>query len=177
MHHLSVENESDMIADLSLIHYWIEENLPLNTRFPSVNNRRKINLDKRPMCIHLGVKKLRKTLIPGGCIGNSRYPDLYDMCRDFFDTHFPTHEYNQILINKSNEFQWHQDDNKERGNIIVAFGDYEGGELVVQPKGVNGHLKHTSFDIFLNPIWFDGSQYHKVNKISGERYSITAYLI
>jgi len=179
-HYIDIENETDMYADLSLIHYWLLENLPQNTKFPTVRNRMQINENKRPQSIHLGAKRWNGEYIEGGCIGNARYPELYQMCTDFFNTYFPKHRWNQILINKNNKFTWHVDDNKTRGNVIVSFGDFTGGELQIQPEspcGVDGCIFYDIYDICMRPIWFDGKFPHQVAPIYGNRFSITAYSI
>jgi len=59
---------------------------------------------------------------------------------------------------------------KDRGNIgfsvIVGFGDYKGGELIV------GGQTH---DIQHKPLLFDGTLIHETKPFTGTRYSVVMY--
>jgi len=97
-----------------------------------------------------------------------RNPYLHYLLMEFAEKHIKI-PFTSIQVNQNMTCAPH----KDKGNIgvsaIVAFGDYSGGELVVE--GVKHNIKNR---IFL----FDGSQEeHYTAPFSGERYSLVFHTI
>ena len=140
--------------------------------FNSVGNRISLSHDKktRLKSIHFGVKKKVGSNIYDFCIGNSIYPELWNIIQLLASECFSDFDWNQALINKSNIFRLHTDSkNITSSSLIMAFGDYSKGELWIE--GV-------PFDIFMSPLIFDGKKLkHEVKEIIGERYSLVFYKI
>eukprot|EP00930_Biecheleria_cincta_P045781 TRINITY_DN31554_c0_g1_i1.p1 TRINITY_DN31554_c0_g1~~TRINITY_DN31554_c0_g1_i1.p1 ORF type:complete len:611 (-),score=85.52 TRINITY_DN31554_c0_g1_i1:20-1852(-) len=75
-----------------------------------------------------------------------------------------------VCVNRNAQFKPHLDSGKGRGqslSMIVALGDYSGGELMVE--GV-------SHDIRYSPLEFDGwHERHWTNPFQGERFSLVFF--
>ena len=139
--------------------------------FQSVGNRIALSADgkTRLKCIHLG-----KTMRLHGnsyrdCVGNKRYPELYEIMLSLHKECFPDFNFNQILINKNNVFQPHTDSNNIKSDtLLFSIGNYE-GDL---------HIEGNEIDTCMTPILFDGKHLtHSVPKIVGTRYSILFYSV
>jgi len=86
--------------------------------------------------------------------------EIYNECKNLF----PEHEFDCIMINKNFTCPPHKDKNNIGDSIIIGFGDYAGGELVIEDEPV---------DIYWTPMIFNGHEKeHWVAPFVGERYSI-----
>lgn len=86
--------------------------------------------------------------------------EIYNECKKLF----PEHEFDCVMINKNFKCPPHKDKNNVGNSIIIGFGDYEGGDLVVDGE------PHC---IYWSPLLFNGSEKeHYVNDFTGDRYSI-----
>jgi hypothetical protein len=105
---------------------------------------------------------------PGPAANNLKYPELFRKLMDFATQCFPFHEFDGIQLNHNYQSEMHLDKNNVGESIIVSFGDYEGGELVIED------MVH---DTRLQPVLFDGSLYRHWNKpiLKGDKYSLVFF--
>ena len=99
-------------------------------------------------------------------------PYLYKLLLDFADKYVKI-PFTSITVNQNYQVTRH----KDRGNIgksfLVAFGDYKGGELVIE-DGENAGTHNIKF----NPIIADFCEaWHSVKSFTGNRYSIVFYTL
>jgi hypothetical protein len=106
---------------------------------------------------------------------SKKYAKVYALAQQLIQMHDPDFEYTSIQFNKNNKCAKHRDARNVGESYIVAFGDYEGGELVIYGDDdavcdvVN--LKNTFH-------YFDGSRHaHETAPFEGTRYSLVYYKI
>tara|TARA_R110000787_G_scaffold15236_1_gene47062 strand:+ start:378 stop:881 length:504 start_codon:yes stop_codon:yes gene_type:complete len=86
--------------------------------------------------------------------------EIYNECKMLF----PDLEFDCIMINKNFTCPPHKDKNNTGDSVIIGFGDYMGGELVIEGEPV---------DIYYTPYMFNGSKKeHWVTPFVGDRYSV-----
>jgi hypothetical protein len=99
---------------------------------------------------------------------NDSYPDILREAHKLAAIICPQIPYTTIAVNINYEALVHTDKNNIGPSCVVAFGDYTGGELVVD---------NIEYDIRHRPFIFNASYTrHSVNPItSGTRYSIVFF--
>jgi len=100
-------------------------------------------------------------------------PYMYRLLLDFARVHVP-HElkWNAITVNQCYQCLPHKDKGNLGSSFLVAFGEYTGGDLVVQHEG-GGSERH---NINCRPIIMDFSKHtHWVEEFQGARYSLVFY--
>jgi hypothetical protein len=99
---------------------------------------------------------------------NDKYKDILIAARALAKVICPDINYTTIMLNHNYQALPHKDKNNDGRSCVVAFGDYEGGELEVDGKLYN--LRH-------KPFKFEASNtLHSVKPItSGDRYSIVFF--
>jgi hypothetical protein len=97
-------------------------------------------------------------------INNTRQPEIYKEILRLKQIICNDKEYNVIVLNHNFECQLHTDKNKS-DSIAIGFGNYEGGNLVIDD--VPNNIKY-------NSVKFNGNQSpHYVSPITfGNRYSL-----
>jgi hypothetical protein len=97
-------------------------------------------------------------------------PYVYKLLLDFGSKHI-THPYTSITVNQNYKASPHRDKGNVGPSTVVAFGEYEGGELEIyegEKKGVY-NVKH-------QPVVTDFSKaLHSVRDFTGNRYSLVYY--
>lgn len=79
--------------------------------------------------------------------------------------------WNAITINQNYRCSPHRDKGNYGDSFLVAFGSYEGGDLVIHEGDLSGH-----HNICYNPIKTDFSKVlHSVDNFTGDRYSLVFY--
>lgn len=90
-------------------------------------------------------------------------PKLYQLLLKFGQEHVDI-PWNAVTVNQNYQCLPHKDTNNVNDSWVVAFGDFSGGQLVVE-----GLL----FDIKHKPVFGDFSRYlHSVMPFTGNRYSL-----
>ena len=117
------------------------------------------------------IKKLYKTKL------NTEYPELLDIFREYRDHYFPDFEFDEITINrmqKGSRIKQHLDKVNVGESYLVAFGDYTGGQTIIENEKDNNFIIVDCRD---KPQCFNGSKRkHSVTTVtSGKRYSIVFY--
>ena len=111
--------------------------------------------------------KVQKQIDEGN--NNFKYPDIYKQLQLLIKSIDPTFKYNTITLNHNLLCLPHKDKHNKSPSLIVAFGDFLGGELV---------LDCCEFDINRKPLIMNGSNViHWTNNFIGDRYSVIYYNI
>lgn len=103
---------------------------------------------------------------PGPAANNTKYPELYQKLKIFGES--MDDDFDGIQLNHNYKSEMHIDKNNVGESVIVSFGDYDGGELVIEGK---------ICDTRLQPILFDGSLYRHWNLpiTRGDKYSLVFF--
>tara|TARA_B100001094_G_scaffold308166_1_gene340530 strand:+ start:866 stop:1432 length:567 start_codon:yes stop_codon:yes gene_type:complete len=108
---------------------------------------------------------------------NKKFPDLYDALLELATYIIPDDfifngEMN-ITLNKNLKCLPHHDQNKG-DSIIMGFGDYEGGRLILHHKDNNNTTCDNEYvDIKYKPFKFNGKNIlHSTENFKGNRYSV-----
>lgn len=100
-------------------------------------------------------------------------PELYRLVMDFAESHFPDFPYTSITVNQCFQCLPHRDKGNIGDSIVVAFGSYTGGELIIHEG-----LKKGKHDICNKPIQDDFKQnLHSVAPFEGDRFSLVYYTV
>ena len=97
---------------------------------------------------------------------------LYKLLLDFAEKWVKI-PYTSITVNDNYQATKHKDRGNTGNSLLVAFGDYEGGELEIHEGDLKGsyNIKHT-------PIITDFSKvFHSVKDFTGSRYSLVFYTL
>ena len=125
-----------------------------------INKYRKGVGDGRSQCFGI-VRK--RSLAPdlSRCSWND--PKLHYLLMKFAREHI-TIPFTSIQVNDSLKCAAHKDRHNIGESYIVAFGDFEGGELIIENKEYN--IRH-------RPVLFDGSKLsHSTKEFKGRRWSL-----
>jgi len=91
---------------------------------------------------------------------------------DFFDRYYPGFQYTTIQYNYCNRSAKHIDGNNVGISVIIAFGDYTGGRLIVY----NENDEPEYIDIKNKFYSFNGSKYyHETEEFKGIRTSLVFF--
>jgi len=100
-------------------------------------------------------------------------PQLYKMLLDFGQRYVPLQGWNSITVNQDYAAAPHRDKGNTGLSYLVAFGEYQGGELQVHGSDASG-----VYGIRYSPILFDGAALeHSVLPFTGHRYSLVYYTL
>jgi hypothetical protein len=97
---------------------------------------------------------------------NKKFPKLFRLVKALIAEYHPDFKYTTIQVNKNLECKPHIDQNNVGDSYAIAFGEYTGGELVVEGEAFN-----------IRNRWkrFDGRKAHWVEPFHGERYSLVFF--
>jgi hypothetical protein len=73
-------------------------------------------------------KEMNSIVYCDDCVYQS---ELWEECQEFMRTNFPDFLWNQIYIHPNYSAKPHKDCHVIGNVLVVAFGDFEGGELVI----------------------------------------------
>jgi hypothetical protein len=104
-------------------------------------------------------------------------PELLVLFKEFSSNYFPDFEWSQVQINympSGCAAKQHLDSKNTGESVLVAFGDYRGGNTYVQNEN---DRNYTIYDARIQPIKFNGSALrHGVTTVtSGDRYSLVFF--
>jgi hypothetical protein len=98
-------------------------------------------------------------------------PELYSHLLDFGETYVKDISWNAITLNQNFLCKPHYDKHNRGPSFLCAFGDYEGGELVIHEGDLSGN-----YDLRHNSLITDFSKVlHSVTPFTGNRYSVVYY--
>jgi hypothetical protein len=99
-------------------------------------------------------------------------PYLYKLLLEFGEKYVPM-SFNAITVNQDYKAEKHRDKHNLGNSFLVAFGDFQGGELVIHEGDLSG-----THNIQYKPIITDFSKiFHSVNDFTGNRYSLVFYTL
>jgi hypothetical protein len=141
-----------------------------STRFPICRTRPNVST-KPSAAFALGEVNYRGQKSLGGRTrGPSRYnkkfPELFQAIKELIEYYHPDFEYTTIQVNKNVQSKGHVDQNNVGPSIIIALGDFDGGELMIEgkPSTIKNRFKK-----------FDGRLGHWVAPFKGTRYSLVFF--
>lgn len=114
----------------------------------------------------------RRSLTPDYSRQNWLRPYLYKLLLDFADKYVKI-PFTSITVNQNYQATKHRDRGNQGDSLLVAFGDYEDGELEIHEGDLKGsyNIKHT-------PLITDFSKvFHSVKDFTGSRYSLVFYTL
>lgn len=103
---------------------------------------------------------------------NWRRPKLLYLLQEFAKQHVPI-PWTSITVNQNYQCKPHRDKGNQGNSFLVAFGDFEGGELVIHEGDLSGchTIRHC-------PIQTDFSKVlHSVKPFTGNRFSLVFYTL
>lgn len=99
---------------------------------------------------------------------NQKYPELYEAIKQISYKIKPDHNYTAFQLNVNYTAKPHIDKNNFGESTTVSFGDFTGGELVINDQEINTRYNPHTFEAF--------HTLHSVNPIlSGTRYSLVLF--
>jgi hypothetical protein len=109
----------------------------------------------------------RRSLGYGPVVNNKKYPELYKALKTLGNSIVPF-DFDCIVLNHNYITKPHRDKNNKGESLIISFGNYQGGELVI-----NGEVVDTK----LTPVIFDGSllEHYNFPLITGNKYSVVFF--
>lgn len=104
-------------------------------------------------------------------------PELLQLFREFSSNYFPWFEWDQVQINYMPvgcRMKEHLDKKNVGDSVLIAFGDYVGGDSYVKNKN---DRNYTLYDCRVAPLVFNGAERrHGVSTVQkGERFSLVFY--
>jgi len=112
----------------------------------------------------------RRCLPPDASRMNWLRPKLYHHLLEFAEKYVAI-PFNSITVNQNYRADKHRDKNNKGVSLLVGFGSYKGGDLVIHEGDLSGN-----HSIWCNPIIADFSKvYHSVEPFEGDRYSLVFY--
>lgn len=125
---------------------------------------------------------------PNGSLSywSTKYPNVYSELQNLISKYDPKFPYTHITLNYNLQCKRHTDGGNVGPSYIAAFGDFQGGELIVEVnrqqkrhgnKGENGAI---AMDKYLNLksrfVKFNGkTQPHETAPFTGERFTLVYY--
>lgn len=133
--------EVDPLDILPILFYLEHIDIPMN-----YDRARRKSKDRKHGCLYPAGKG-QSTLLGIGMFGRksltkfaTEHPWLYEALLDL-SKKYCTFPVQNIMLNKNYITQKHYDRRNVGNSVIFSFGDYEGGELVVEGNIINTHLK------------------------------------
>mmetsp|Transcript_9310 Transcript_9310/g.15339 ORF Transcript_9310/g.15339 Transcript_9310/m.15339 type:complete len:341 (+) Transcript_9310:68-1090(+) len=140
----------------------------------------------KPFCHSLVLGRNMKSMDGELTYWSLSYPALHEFLKELIAKINPAHQYTHITVNRNLQCKKHTDGGNMGKSLIVAFGEYTGGRLILhrsRDKGSRDHAKDERsvpvsipYDIFRKFVAFTGStEEHETESFDGERYSIIYY--
>ncbi len=141
----------------------------VQTRFPKCHSRK--NVADSSESFVLGTVNYRgQSYLQGKTQGpsryNSKFPELFELCQNLIKSYDPEFSYTTIQVNKNVECAPHIDKNNVGHSVIIALGDYEGGQLVIEGKIFNIKNRFKAFD---------GRNGHWTLPFTGDRFALVFF--
>jgi len=114
-----------------------------------------------------GITKGRYNGIVGLSAFTKKHPDIYAELLRIGKLICPF-EFNSIFVNKNVVCPKHKDENNCGESLLISFGDYTGGNIVID---------EVVYDAFCRPIVFNGSQleHYNTDNLVGTKYSLVYF--
>jgi hypothetical protein len=128
-------------------------------------NRRHFPYHKR-MCF--GLSRARFSGIVGLSRDSIRHPEIFEEVTRIGDKYIPF-KWTSVHLNHNVTCPPHRDDNNNGKSLLVSFGKYIGGNIVIE---------NIIYDAWHRPIIFDGNklQHWNTPDLEGNKYSLVYYI-
>jgi hypothetical protein len=114
----------------------------------------------------LGITRARFSGIVGLSHYSKKYPELYQALKELGES-ICTFPFTSIHVNHNVTCPPHRDSSNQTLTCIISYGDYTGGELVIE-----GEIHNT----FETPVTFNGAEKEHWNLSHvGDKYSIVFF--
>jgi hypothetical protein len=139
----------------------------------NLTSKRVNNSEMRRICFGKVRYRFPKKTLNYKLQGESRftkmYPEIYDELKLVINQIYPDFTYTTIQVNHNGIMDYHTDKNNMGDTVIISFGEYTGGNLVLK----NGDVE-TQYDMNCSSIRFNATTIpHKVNDdLVGNKYSL-----
>lgn len=139
------------------------------------------NENGKPYCMSFIFGRNMKD--PNGSLSfwSTKYPKVYSELQTLMKKYDPSFKYTHITLNYNLRCKRHTDGGNEGPSYIAAFGNFNGGELIVGSDQTNGGTyKSSSTDRYLDLksrfVKFNGkTQPHETAPFTGDRYTLVYY--
>ena len=153
-----------------LNHFNNTEHFLLNYKFPINYGRKKVHNNPHCFSITMGIiqeLKEREDLLENRNI----HKELWDILDNFKNqTKYANFRYSAITVNKNLKCLPHKDNNNTGNSIIIGFGDYINGELILYDD--NNKITN-KLNIKHKWVMFNAGEItHSVNKFIGNRITV-----
>ena len=117
--------------------------------------------------ITFGITKGRFSGVVGLSFHSKKYPAVYEEIIRLGKLYCPN-EFNSIHLNNNVVCPPHKDSKNVGESCLVSFGNYTGGNIVID---------NIKYDAKYTPIVFDGSQFehYNTNDLIGNKYSLVFF--
>lgn len=95
------------------------------------------------------------------------YPEIYDELKLIIKNIFPDFKYTTIQVNHNVVMGYHTDKNNSNDTVILSFGEYQNGELVIDEVKYNMNCKAVRFN--------SSKIRHKTLPLIGNKYSLVYF--
>ena len=103
-----------------------------------------------------------------------KHHKLMQLASMYIKEYDPNFKYTSIQFAKCMHTPKHKDKNNVGDSVIVAFGDYTGGGLIMYDEEGNEHIHN----IYHKPLVFNANEnYHRTEDFVGTRFTITFFKI
>jgi len=103
-----------------------------------------------------------------------KHHKLMQLASMYIKEYDPNFKYTSIQFAKCMHTPKHKDKNNVGDSVIVAFGDYTGGGLIMYDEEGNEYIH----DIYHKPLVFNANEnYHRTEDFVGTRFTITFFTI
>ena len=131
-------------------------------------NQRKNVSSNKVRSITFGKVILRYQREKKDSVKNTEYPEIWRLIK-LLGTMICPIPYTSVQLNHNVVCKAHTDKNNVGSSVIVSFGNYEGGMLVIN---------NTVYDTNHKPIVFNGQDEHyNTNDLTGTKYSLVYFTI
>ena len=135
--------------------------IPMKTK---TNNRR--HFPEKHRSFTLGITKARFSGKVGLSYYSLKYPELYKQLKEYGESICPF-PFQSIHVNHNVTCPPHRDTSNQTQSLIISFGEYTGGELVVEGEVMN---------TFETPVIFNGAEKTHWNlPHQGNKYSLVFF--
>jgi len=97
------------------------------------------------------------------------YPEIYDELKVVINSIYPDFTYTTIQVNHNGVMDYHTDKNNQGDTVILSFGEYEKGELVIDEVEYNMNCCAVRFNA--------AKIRHKTLPLIGNKYSLVYFSI
>jgi hypothetical protein len=101
-------------------------------------------------------------------LDSKKHPEIYQEIMRIGKEIVPF-EFNSVQVNRNLQCPPHKDSRNVGDSVLVSFGDYDGGEIMVEGKKYNAYH---------SPVMFNGAELEHWNMpINGDKFSLVFFIM